>query len=47
MGIGLIIIVPPEQKESIIQELENLGEIPYFIGKVSAGDSTDNRVNII
>ena len=47
MGIGLIIIVPPEQKESIIPELENLGEIPYFIGKVSAGDSTDNRVNII
>ncbi|MDI9597663.1 MAG: phosphoribosylformylglycinamidine cyclo-ligase [Atribacterota bacterium] len=47
MGIGLIIIVPPEQKESIIQELENLGEIPYFIGKVSAGDITDNRVNII
>ena len=38
MGIGLVMVVTPEDAVSVIQDLENLGEKAYVIGRVKRGE---------
>ncbi|NIM06388.1 MAG: phosphoribosylformylglycinamidine cyclo-ligase [Armatimonadetes bacterium] len=38
MGIGAVVIVPPEQAEDAAQRLRSLGETPLSIGKVETGE---------
>jgi len=38
MGIGMVLVVSPEQAPLVLQELENLGETAYRIGRVETGD---------
>ena len=38
MGIGMVIIAPAAQAEGILQDLSDMGEKAYLIGKVEAGN---------
>jgi len=46
MGIGLVIIIAAEQKESILQNLKDSGEPAYHIGKVITQNDSEKRVYI-
>ncbi len=37
MGIGLILVVPPEESERAVTLLREKGETPYIIGKITEG----------
>lgn len=39
MGIGMVIVVPAAQAESILSDLSNMGEEAYLIGKVEEGNT--------
>lgn len=38
MGIGLVLVVDPEQAEAAVELLHRQGESAYIIGRVTAGD---------
>lgn len=38
MGIGLVLVVPQEQAEAVLQQLYNQGEQAYLIGRIEAGN---------
>ncbi|SHF36245.1 phosphoribosylformylglycinamidine cyclo-ligase [Desulforamulus putei] len=38
MGIGMVLVVPPQQAPAVLQELDKRGEAAYLIGRVEAGD---------
>jgi len=40
MGIGMVAVVPPDEKEIAVKTLAELGEEAFVIGEVAAGDRT-------
>lgn len=38
MGIGMMLVVKPEDADSVIEELKQLGEEPYRIGSIQEGE---------
>jgi len=38
MGIGMVIILPPKEAESVIKKLNELGEKSYLIGQIEMGN---------
>ncbi|MFW6149591.1 MAG: phosphoribosylformylglycinamidine cyclo-ligase [Atribacterota bacterium] len=46
MGIGMVIIVEPEQQQSILQDLMNSGEKAYQIGEVVSQKDPEQRIFI-
>ena len=38
MGIGMVMIMPDEQVEDVLKELERCGEEPYIIGEITEGN---------
>lgn len=40
MGIGMVVVVPPDEKDLAVRTLADLGERAFVIGEVTAGDRT-------
>lgn len=40
MGIGLVLIVPVESAEKVLEEIEGIGEMAWIIGQVQKGEGT-------
>jgi phosphoribosylaminoimidazole (AIR) synthetase len=45
-GIGLLIIIAPEEEEYVLQILEKTGELAFHIGEVVHRSASEEIVNI-